>query len=120
MKTTIIIATIMLWAIGILVSSWLAQTNGFGTAQMGFIQSLSQATGIDIPASSSSLSPVGGIGSVVTHAWNYFILFMSALFLWFPNLWTGIWVWFYVCVIIPIDVGIVFSIVTIARGVPNL
>ena len=36
------------------------------------------------------------------------------------RLWTGVWMWFYVLVIIPLDVGIVFSFVVILRGVANL
>ena len=75
-----------------------------------------------MPASSSSSPVVGGLNivSLATHAWSYFKLVLSAIFLWFPNLWTGVWMWFYVCVIIPLDVGIVFSFVVILRGVANL
>ena len=115
MKTSIVIATIMLWAIGLLCSSWLAQANGYGPDQVGFAQSMMQATGVDLPSSSSG----SNVGSLIADGWAYVELVISAVFLRFPNLWTGVWEWFYYLVIIPLNVGMVFSIVVIFRGGSN-
>lgn len=55
--------------------------------------------------------------AVITNVGTYLWFILQILFLWCPTVFSGymLWFWWFVC--FPIDVGIVFSIVSIVRGV---
>jgi hypothetical protein len=59
----------------------------------------------------------GNIVSNVVAVWNYMLVFIKMVFLWNGTLWQGNWLWFYYVICLPVVIGMVFSIVTILRGV---
>ena len=86
------------------------QANDITPAVASNIYSLGTPTGTNF---------VGNIISDVTQVWNYMMTFIKMIFLWNGTLWQGQWLYFYYFVCIPIVIGMVFSIVTILRGVHN-
>jgi hypothetical protein len=85
---------------------------------MSMLQRLMQPTGTDVTVI-SSLPVIGGAASLISYVWNFFKIFIQMIFLYFPSIWNGqwIWVWYFLCV--PVTVGFVASIVIILRGVHN-
>jgi hypothetical protein len=62
--------------------------------------------------------------NVFTAAWavivgvaSYIALFFQIIFLWCPTVFSsyGMWFWWYIC--LPVDIGMVLSIIFIVRGV---
>jgi len=55
--------------------------------------------------------------SVVTHVSAYLKIIVQVLFLWCPTIFSGYMIWFWWAICFPVDVGLVFSIISIVRGV---
>ncbi len=116
MKTSWIIGIMMLWVVCYLLCSVIEGTNLFGSAQTGTIQGMMQPAGTDV-SSFEDTSAIGQAYSLITNVWSYIKPVIQAIFLFFPDLWNGVWLWFYYIVIMPISVGLIVSLVFIFRGV---
>lgn len=93
--------------IGILYFTGIMElSNLLSTAEAARLQALGQPTGTDF-----------NLVSFIIQVWAYMKPFIQAIFLYNPTIWSGYWIWFYYIVCIPIMVGLVFSIVSIMRGV---
>jgi hypothetical protein len=55
--------------------------------------------------------------AAITNVASYLSIIIQIIFLWCPTVFSGYLLWFWWIICFPIDVGIVFSIVTIVRGV---
>lgn len=55
--------------------------------------------------------------AVTTGVANYLKIVIQIIFLWCPTVFSGYMLWFWWLICFPVDVGIVFSIVSIVRGV---
>ena len=118
MKTSWIIAIVMLWVVFFIFGSIAEQQNTFGSSQVSQGQSLMQPVGTDITGL-NSIPVIGQAISLITNVWSYLVTFIQMVFLWFPDLWAGSWLWFYFILPFPVSVGLVISIVFILRGVHN-
>jgi hypothetical protein len=109
MKTSWIIGVMMLYISIFFYGSIMTNANTL-SGEMGHIFNLAQPTGLDL----SNL--ITAAYSVSTEVWYYMVIFIEAIFLWFPGLWTGNWffVWLFLCV--PICIGMIFGIITMLRG----
>ncbi len=69
------------------------------------------------PTMTNISGQVSAAVTIITNIGNYCVAFLGALFLWSPTIWSGyfVWIWFLVC--LPISIGMVFSVITILRGV---
>jgi len=110
------IGIVMLYFVLLICSSVAAQSSMITSTEVGQVQGLMQPTGTD-STSLTSGSVIGQAVSLITNVWSYLLGFLQIVFLWFPNLWTGTWLWFYFIVCVPISVGFVMSIVFVLRGV---
>ncbi len=45
---------------------------------------------------------------------------LSIIFLWFPTVWEGYFIWFWYLICVPLGAGMCWAIMIILRGVPNL
>jgi hypothetical protein len=108
MKTSWIVFTVMMWITITYFASVVEQVNLLSVSALGNAQTLIQPTGTDFGL---------GLTSLITNVWTYMKVFISFIFLWYPSIWTGNWVWVYYFVFLDIAVAIVFSLVTILRGV---
>lgn len=61
----------------------------------------------------------GNIVSNVTAVWSWFLRIIPMVFLWNGTVWQGGWLYFYYFVCIPIMLGLIFSFISILRGVHN-
>jgi hypothetical protein len=71
------------------------------------------------PEISNSSNVIAQAWSAISNIGPYLNIAIAILLLWSPTLFAGnmIWVWWFVC--FPTCVGMVFSIISIARGVPS-
>jgi len=112
MKTSLIIGVISLWVILTLLSNVAEQTALMGTGETATLQSFMQPKGTDFS------NVITGTVSIVTNIWQYMKLIIQVMFLWYPTVWSGSWsMMIYLCLFLPVGIGLVFSIVTILRGV---
>jgi len=116
MKTSWIIGIVSLWFVLWILSSIAAQANLITSTQVGQVQTLAQPTGTDVSTFGGSTT-IGQAYSLITNVWAYIFGFLQMLFLWFPTLWVGTWLWFYYVVCLPISIALIISIVFIFRGV---
>lgn len=118
MKTSWIIAIVMAYLL-------IFALEVFVTGGLTFA---STSSGVDNIASSNqsalSTPDIAESSNVFTAAWavvkgvaSYLKILIGMLFLWMPTVFTGYLVWFWWFVCFPVDVGMVFSIVSIVRGV---
>lgn len=108
MKTSWIIFIILVY-IAIFYFAGVAEyANQMNAATVAHIQSLGQPEGTNWV-----LQGVSQINKV----WDYMMVFIQMVFLWNGTLWTGVWLYFYFVVCLPICIGVVMSIVFILRGV---
>lgn len=97
----------MMW-MGITFFAGIAeQRNMLDATSIANIQNLVQPTGTNFFETASAF---------VVNVWTYMVGFIKMVFLWYPTVWTGYWLWFYYIVCFPIAIGVVFGIVTIMRG----
>lgn len=68
------------------------------------------------PSIASSSNSVSQWFTVMASGFNYFISFIGVLFLYSPSVFPGnyVWMWWFIC--LPVDVGMIFGIVTMLRG----
>lgn len=118
MKTSWIIGIVSLWVVCYILCSVIENTNLFTSEQTGMIQSMLQPEGTEI-TSIENASSIGQAYSLITNVWSYLISVIKVIFLWFPDLWSGNWIWFYYCFIAPLSIGLIVSIVFILRGVQS-
>lgn len=108
MKTSWIIGVAMMWLF-ILFCEVLA-TNGtiFNPSGVNSLLSLSIANSSG--ALAATLTFIGNLG-------NYFLAFIQLVTLYQPTVFSGnyIYMWYMIC--LPIDIGMIFGVVTILRGV---
>jgi hypothetical protein len=90
-------------------------TNMFGTAEVQTITSMMQPAGTDVSSLQGPFS-ISGFYSLVTNVWEYIKIVIQAIFLYFPDLWTGNWIWFYFVVCLPISIAMIVSLVMVLRG----
>jgi hypothetical protein len=108
MKTSWIIFIAMIYAAIFYFSGVAEYTNNLDSSVMLRMQNLGQPTGTNFGV---------GLTSQIVLVWDYMVNFIKMVFLWNPTLWSGSWYYFYVFVCLPVCIGVVFSIVTIMRGV---
>jgi hypothetical protein len=116
LKTSWIIGIMSLWVVCYILCSVIEESNLFTSAQTSTVQGFMQPTGTDI-TTIDNMSSIGQAISLITNVWSYIKPFIQAVFLYFPDLWNGAWLWFYYIVIMPISVAMIVSIVFIFRGV---
>ena len=105
------IAGIVFFYIGLLVLSLIAEQNvSMKGSDVNVIQQLITPSGTDFS------NPVVATVSLITDVWQYFRLLIQVIFLWFPDLWVGSWLWFYYIVCVPITVMMIATFITILRG----
>ncbi len=68
------------------------------------------------PTSTDFGNPIAALNTLWTDAWQYIKLLFQIIFLWFPDLWTGAWLWFYYFILFPITLATIFSIMSMLRG----
>jgi hypothetical protein len=95
------------------------ESNIVTDVEIGTMQAWMQPEGSDLTTMVSGIPFVGGAVSIITAVWSYIKPLVQAIFLYFPDLWNGTWLWFYYIFILPISIGFVVSIVFILRGVAN-
>ena len=110
MKTSYFIYAITLWLVCLLFCSVAEQQNLIGSTQMGQLQTLIQP----IIAENSSL--ISAVFAYVTNAGEYVKTIINILFLYFPTLWTGTWLWFWVILLLPVSCSMVITLVLALRG----
>ena len=105
------LAGIMLFYVGLLFLSMIAEHNvSANSADINLFNAFITPTGTDFS------NPVVAVTSLVTDVWQYFKLIIQVVFLWFPDLWVGGWLWVYYVVCFPIAMMMVFTFVSILRG----
>jgi hypothetical protein len=110
MKTSWIIGVVTIWLILFVLCMIVEDTTAMGSSDMSMLQSLVQPKGTDFS------NIVSGAISLVTDVWQYFTLLIQLIFLWFPSMWDGVYIWFWLFICLPIGIGMVASIVTVIRG----
>jgi hypothetical protein len=112
MKTSLIIGIISLWVILTLLSNVAEETALMGSGEATTLQSFMQPHGTDFS------NVITGTVSIVTNIWQYMKLVIQVMFLWYPTVWEGSWsMMIYFIPFLPFGIGLVFSIVTVLRGV---
>ena len=97
--------------IGLLILSLIAEHNvSMNVNDVNLFNNIMSPTGTDFS------NPVVAVTSLVTDVWYYFKLVIQVVFLWFPDLWAGNWIWFYYVVCFPVTIMVIFTFVTILRG----
>jgi hypothetical protein len=97
--------------IGLLFLSLIAEHSlSFGVTQMNIFDELIK------PPITDFSNPVQAVTSFATDVGHYAKLIIQVIFLWFPDLWVGNWIWFYYVVCFPITAGMVFGIIQMLRG----
>jgi sterol desaturase/sphingolipid hydroxylase (fatty acid hydroxylase superfamily) len=77
---------------------------------MGILQSIFQLEALD------KTDTFTQVISIATNVWTIIKGLVMIFFLYFPTLWTGIWIWFWVLVCLPIGIGMCVAFLTILRG----
>jgi hypothetical protein len=104
-------AGIVMLYIGLLYLSLIAEQNAsVNSSSMNLFNQLLTPTGTDFS------NPLAATVSLATDVWQYFKLVFQIVFLWFPDLWVGNWIWFYLFVCFPITVMMAVTFITILRG----
>jgi hypothetical protein len=102
---------IVMFYVGLLFLSLVAEQSSSATsADTNLFNGLLQ------PIATDYSNPAVAIQSLWTDAWQYVKIFFNIVFLWFPDLWVGNWIWFYFFVCFPITVMMIFSIMSMLRG----
>lgn len=108
MKTSWIIFIAMVYTVIFYFSGVVSYTSNINATVVANMQSVSQPVGTNFGI---------GLTSQIVLVWDYMKNLIQMIFLWNPNIWSGNWLWFYYIICLPICIGVVFSIVTIMRGV---
>ena len=112
MKMSFIIGWAALFISLIFFDTIVQQSTGIGSDTYGWVKSLGE------PDITNMTSPgVGQLISLITYVGQYIVTFISMIFLWFPSIWTGNWIWFYWFFCVPVTIGFIVSIVFVLRGV---
>jgi hypothetical protein len=119
LKTSWIIGIMSLYMVCLVVCSIIEQTNLVTSASVASLQGMMQPEGSDVSNLLQNVPVLSGAVSLITMVWSYLKPVIEAIFLYFPDLWNGPWLWFYFIFILPISIGFVVSVVFILRGVPN-
>lgn len=118
MKTSFIIGWVCLFVACIMGDSIIQQSAGITSTQGGWLFALTHPSGTDVTVL-SSIPIIGQAASLITMVWSYILNLIELIFLWFPSIWNGTWLWVYYFVCLPVAIGFVVSIVFILRGVHN-
>lgn len=105
------LAGIVLLYVGLLFLSMVAENNSaIGASDINLFNGILNPQGTDFS------NPLVATYSLMTDVWQYVKLFIQIVFLWFPDLWTGSWIWFYYFVAFPISAMMIFSFISLLRG----
>jgi hypothetical protein len=118
MKTSFIIGWACLFIACIFGSSIIEQNAGITTTQMAWLNSVMSPNVTNMTAI-QSIPIIGQAYTLVTMVGQYIVSFILMIFLWFPSIWAGTWIWFYYVFCLPVSIGFVVSLVFILRGVHN-
>ena len=110
MKQSWVVGVISLYLFVMLCHLFIAQQMSYdGTLWTG-MKDLYTPTMINFSGSETALSTVmKGVGS-------YLVIFIEFLFNYSPIIWTGNLFYIYLLIILPINIGMIFAIMTIVRG----
>lgn len=89
----------------------------FSGTSSGIANPVSDNASLINPDFSESTNIFVAAWAVVTHVASYLKILVQVLFLWCPTVFAGYMIWFWWLICFPVDVGIVFSLVSIVRGV---
>ena len=104
-------AGITMFYMGLLYLSLVAEQGAsINSSTMNVFNNLMTPTGTDFS------NPVAAVTSLITDVWQYFLIVFQIVFLWFPDLWTGNWIWFYFFVCFPVVAMMALTFVTVLRG----
>ena len=104
------------WIVGI-VMIYIAMAYFGITAEMGSSLGASPLATIDTLMKPEFTNFEVGLSTLITNVGTYILAFLQIVFLWFPTLWSGTWIWFYFFVILPMVVGMTLGLVMVMRGV---
>jgi hypothetical protein len=113
MKQSYVIGIVMLWVMALWLCCVAENNNIIGNEQTNLISVLLTPQGTDFS------NPITAVTSIITDVWQYMKVFLQMAVLWFPDLWHGNWIWVWYVICLPLAIGMIFSIVTILRGVHN-
>jgi len=116
MKTSFIIGWVCLFISLVLFDSIISQGSGFSGSQIDMLKQLMQPTGTDITAL-NSVPIIGGGVSMITGVWAFFKILIEMIFLFFPNIWAGNWIWLWAFLCVPVSIGFIVSFIIILRRV---
>ena len=119
MKTSFIIGWACLFIVGNIAEMFITMQTGFGSDTMSLIRSVTRDVNIVNITSLYAIPVIGQVASFFVMVGEYLALIISMLFLWFPNIWAGNWVWVYLFLCVPVTIGFIFSIIVIVRGGSN-
>jgi hypothetical protein len=113
MKISILVGCLTLWVILFALAGIVEQSNApqSGSSSFNLLTSLFQPT-----MQNSSGGFIGSAVAFVVNAAGFFLSVIKMIFLWFPSVWAGDYIWFWYLLCVPVGIGIVVSIVIIARG----
>jgi hypothetical protein len=104
------------WVIGVammylfIFACELLATNGNMFNPSGINSLLSVSLSNSSGALAATLTFIGNLGV-------YFQTFLGMLFLYQPTVFSGNYIWLWLLLCLPIDIGMIFSVVSILRGV---
>lgn len=119
MKTSFIIGWACLFIAGTIGELFITGGTGFGSDTMSLIRSVTRDVNIVNITSLYAIPVIGQVASFFVMVGEYLALIISMLFLWFPNIWAGNWIWVYYFLCVPVTIGFIFSIIVIVRGGSN-
>jgi hypothetical protein len=117
MKTSFIIGWATLFIVGIFLELVITGGTGVGSSYMDTLSSLTKNVNIVNVTSLYSVPVIGQAASLITMIGQYFAILIAMIFLYFPDIWAGNWIWLWYFLCIPVSVGFIFSFITILRGV---
>jgi len=115
MKQSWVIAVVTLYVVFHLLGSVAEGSLSITSSQVSQAQGLMQPIMTDV-SPLNSIPVIGLAVSLITNIGSYFISFMMMVFLWYPTLWSGTWMWFYWLFVMPVSIGMIMAIVTMLRG----
>jgi hypothetical protein len=93
--------------------------SSIGAQQMEWLDALTSNVQITNVTALYSVPVIGQAVSLITKVGEYISTLILMIFLWFPDIWAGNWLWLYFFLCLPVTVGFVVSFVFILRGVHN-
>lgn len=110
MKTSWAIGVIVLYLLVASIAVMIEQTTTMNSSVWNTIGSLMR------PAINTTTTETAGFLSLIGNLGDYLRIFIGALFLYFPSVWDGYLIYFWLFVCVPVSCGMIIAVISLFRG----